>query len=70
MCSFKQMLVVAEVNHDYGDTVPSRPNNIGLQGASTSSNKQNISDNAEQAGEGMHVMPASECYFMRKLFGL
>ena len=58
----KQTLAAPNVNDDFGDTVPSRPQNIGVQGANevpTSSNlSKQVSDVAELAAEGMtmHVL--------------
>lgn len=41
-----------KLNEEYGDTVPSKLHNIGLQGTVSSSMKQNISDGMELGGEG------------------
>jgi hypothetical protein len=57
----KQPLLSPKLNQEYGDTVPSRPYNIGLQvanevPASNTLRKQHISDGVKLGGEGMHVL--------------
>lgn len=58
VCNLKQTLVVPKVNDDYGDTVPSRPQNVGLQVAnevptSSTLSKPQMLDGIERAGEGI-----------------
>ena len=59
--NLKQPLAAPNRNDDYGDTVPSRPYNIGIQIANevpapSTLRKQHISDGIEPGGEGMHVL--------------
>lgn len=58
--NLKQPLLAPKLNQEYGDTVPSRPYNIGLQvenevPASGTLRNQHISDGVKLGGEGMHV---------------
>ena len=59
--NLKQPLEAPNRNDDYGDTVPSRLYNIGLQVANevlapSTLRKQQISDGTELGGEGMRVL--------------
>lgn len=54
-------MVGSNLNDDYGDTVPSRPQDMGLQVANEASttgtlNKHNILGGLEVTGEGMEFL--------------
>lgn len=59
------------MNDDYGDTVPSRPQNVGLQvgnevPTSSTLSKQQMLEGVELAGEGMHVLLTSYLWCLTK----
>lgn len=75
----KQAVVGPRLNEDYGDTVPSRPHNVGLVAnevlATSASRNQQILDDIE---EGMSILLAScilyliiqiRCKMMDSVFG-
>lgn len=63
---YLQTLVASKVNDDYGDTVPSKPQNVGqvanVGPTSNTLSKQQVSDGMELGAEGMYVFDLS--YFL------
>ena len=63
----KQTIVAANLNQDYGDTVPSKPQNIGLQVASEIAG-------SELVAEGMYFIMLNksewDCYYFSNSWNL
>lgn len=55
-----QTLVASKVNEDFGETVPSRLHNVGLQvphnvAPMSGSEKEHLNDSVDAAGEGIYA---------------
>lgn len=59
-----QTLVASKVNEDFGETVPSRLHNVGLQvphnvAPMSGSEKEHLNDSVDAAGEGIYAKTSS-----------
>lgn len=61
----KQTIVAAKLNQNYGDTVPSKPQNVGLQVANEMSWRKQEQSGVE--AEGMQIMACASIKSMRLL---